>query len=474
MKKNFDLKIALVFLISTLIFVSCQNDKDLYQKETANNEKQVQPQIIKEFALKESWFPKIHTKSASVTGDIYANFGVGYDILKSTEMLSIFNPNVSLSPIVSTTLNEQTDMVYTSTSDYSEIDNKVTSALATSLNVSTAWVKSNSNLSISKSSSITNTSNSVYVNVLYIKRYGRGTLQYTTPTINNYLTYRTNINDYNIGGKDGINLSNTEFRGTYGDRFKSALTFGVMLVGTVQITNVDFAGSTKDDVSAQASAAVQHMLTAKVSWNSEQSSNAHFNKSGILVSVSAIPRTSAFVTNISDLNNQLSYMDQCYANNDLGIIANELTKYSYLYPTYSFINIDQWYYQSQSYPIYTYYRSGCEPYIEVYPLYSNHQEIKIGNWLKTNYDPTIMKPLYAKGWNNPGLNYLTDNANAPAQLSDIVGYVFKQKIYDSLVPLYFFRYENVTAYMCGVYNTTGTPPSGNFSGGILLGYIFPN
>lgn len=479
MKKKFYLKAFLMLSISVSILSSCEKDVILpIQKENDNGQLQSST-IVKEFELKESWFPQNNFKSTSINGDIYANFGVGFDVITNSEKLTIFNPGVSLSPIISTTLAESTSLLYTYTSDYSQIDQKMTSALSAALNVSTDWVKANANVSVSNSTSISSSSNSVYVSVLYIKRYGKGNLVYTAPTINNYLTYKTNLTDNSTNrGPDGINLSSNQFRNIYGDKFKSALTFGVMLVGTIQITNVDFANSSKEDVAAQASASVQNMISANATWESQKSSNSHFTKSGIVVSCTAIPRTSAFVSSIAGLTAQVAYMDQCYASNDLGIIAQELTKFSNLYPTYQFINVDKQEFYANSCPMYlhfTSYPNTHKVYFELISTSSTNSssERLLGRWFNSNWDNTKLKPLYLKPifYDNNKLEnvYITDSFYPSSNLWGLKGFVFKEKYYEDLVPLYMAegKYYKLHAYL------TNSEFGTSYKSPVLLGWIFP-
>lgn len=473
MKELFCLKPVVTCLLFGLLLASCEKDNEPSPKEFSNVQTQSNS-IVKDFEIKESWFAKSNLKSVPINGDIYANFGVGYDVITNSEMLPIFNPGVSVSPIVSTSLAESTSLLYTYTSDYNQIDQKVTSALAAALNVSTSWVKANANVSVSRSSNISSSSSSVYVSVLYIKKYGKGNLVYTAPSVNNYLTYGTNLIN---GGQDGITLSNTQFRNIYGDKFKSALTFGVLLVGTVQVTNVNFSSYSKEDIAAQASVAVQNMISANASWQSQQATFTQFSNSGIIVSCTAIPRTSAYANDIPGLIAQEAYMDQCYANNDLGVIAEELTKFGNLYPTYQFINVEEQELHANSCPIYfnkirkkmgiitmPYYSElSCGSSVSDYSL--------LGKWFNSNYDDSKLKPLY---WAVPQSGYLlaarmSDIYDPLASSCEIRGFVFKQKIYSYLVPLYMARDTFMGWYE---YNTNGVFGT-NYDTPVLLGWIFP-
>lgn len=466
----------LLALLTIGVFQSCDKEKDFYDTEIIADKKGKQDvPIVKEFELKESWFSKANSTKSLISGDIYANFGVGYDVLEKTDMLSIFNPNVSVEPIISTTLEEKTDLVYISTSEYSQIDNMVSTKLAASLNVNTSWVKANGNLSISSESRVTNTSNSVYISVLYVKRYGKGTLQFTAPTINDYLTYRTNLNDNS--GSDGIPYSNDIFRGIFGDRFKTNLTFGVMLVGTIQIVNVDFQNSTREEVAAQAQMSVKNMVEVGVSWESQKTSNSHFINSDIIITGTAIPNTSSYIFNRDDLVREIGYMDQCYANSDLGIIAHQYTEFHYLYPTYNFINVDNELRYNLSTPIYSVSYAGDYPTNgQILTLNSgavqNNIPTLLGRGFSTNFDQSLLQPIYHKI--RPTLTtFFWDFSNqAPYSGSyELACYVYKTKLYPELVPLYKVWIGSGSFSLKFLMTTTpGSDPNIHYQ---LLGWIYP-
>lgn len=484
MKSVLKLKTALAFLLSVFFIISCEKEgqKNLDEKKVNNSNQTIKDlPVIKEFELTHSWFNNDNLKSGSITGDIYANFGVGYDAVDNLEKNSIFNPGVSVEPLISTAVTEKTELVYVATSDYSQIDEKVASTLAASLKVTTTWVKANANLSISKSSSISSSTNSVYISVLYIKRYGRGSLQYNSSAVNNYLTYRTNLNDYQLGGKDGITINNSTFRGTFGDQFKSALTFGVILNGTIQITGVDFTGASKEEVAAQGQIAVKNMVEASASWESQKSSNSHFSKSNIIVTATAVPRTSKFIFNREDLVEQIRYMDQLYANGDFGIIANEYTPYTYLYPTYDFINYE--FLAAQ--PLFTRWQfNNSNPFMQY--LSSNgevdkYYDKQIGRWLTKNLNSNDLKPIYYNVCQDAQLRiYCCDDViiSPPntQSFSTLIGYVYRTQKYSNLKPLYRAikrAYPGSIAFAQYDYYIDGVLKPG-FSEPYLLGWIFPN
>ena len=175
-----------------------------------------------------------------------------------------------------------------------------------------------------------------YVNVLYVKKYGKGRFQFTHPSINDYLIYRTNLNSTD-GSSDGINLSNLNFRTIYGDKFKSIITFGCLLNATIQITNVNFDGEQRDAVEAEAKAKIGKWVEASSSWESLSSSSRHFENSSLIIDGTIIPR-GGLIRSIDDLLSEIDKLDQLYANNDLGVLVNSYDKYSSLYPTYNFLD----------------------------------------------------------------------------------------------------------------------------------------
>ena len=159
---------------------------------------------------------------------------------------------------------------------------------------------------------------------------------YYDPSINNYLLYPTNLNNP-AGSNDGISISNSTFRNTYGDRFKSIITFGCLLNATIQITNVDFDGEQKETVEADAKAKIGKWVETSVSWESLSTNSRHFHSSSLMIDGTIIPR-GGLILNHDDLLNEIHNLDQLYANHDLGVILNAYDDYSLLYPTYGFIN----------------------------------------------------------------------------------------------------------------------------------------
>ena len=498
MKKRINLKIVFALLITAMIVASCKNEDGLFQKEIGSSQKQAQDVPIKEFELKESWFKtgtsnlkslSIPLKSSGIPGDMYSNFGVGYDILTNTPMSSVFNQSVSLAPIIGTTKSEKTDFVYTYSTEYNEIDNQVTTALSASLKVSTLWIKANSSLSINHSSRITSSSNSVYVSILSIKRYGRGYLWYPS-TLNDYLNYRTNLND-NSGSKgpDGmttIGMSNTTFRGLYGDEYVSGIYFGVMLSGTVQVTNINTTSYTKADIAASAQAAVQDMVNLGISWSKAIENRANLSSTNIVVDGFAIPRTTATPTSVAELMNQDKYISSCYAAQDLGVLGNEYTKYSYLYPTYNFINLDDQFLLNYSVPVYVGLDSEGNYLLDsnLKALYSPWTKpTQLARWFNYNCDQEgRLKPLFENVLSRECVlidDYAQftirtgqQNTTGVENTSYLVGYVFKEKYWNELVPLY-SAYKGGGDQITPNYSVTGNFPVG-YSNTKLLGWVFPN
>lgn len=323
------------FLFIGMFFLLFSCSEDLNEDEELRTQNEISDNSIKkDFEISEHWFgEEIKTKSFPI-GDIYNNFGEGLDCLGNNARHSVFRVDNSLEPLVATTLEEKTTFAYTATNNYLEIDDEVKKELATALGIDIWKVELDANLSVTNSSRISQDSKSIYVNVLYVKRYGKGRLQFTHPSINNYLIYPTNLHDPE-GTTDGINISNLTFRNTYGDRFKSIITFGCLLSATIQITNVDFDGEQRDVVEADAKAKIGRWVETSVSWESLSTNSRHFHSSSLMIDGTIIPR-GGLILNHDDLLNEIRNLDQLYANNDLGVILNAYDDYSSMYPTYNF------------------------------------------------------------------------------------------------------------------------------------------
>jgi hypothetical protein len=514
--------ILLVFFFTLPFFYSCQKEvSDSIPRKNA--EKAVGH---KDFELKESWFNHSGLKSIIGNSSIYNQFGTGYNELEECEKVSIFEPNRSIEPIVNTAENEKTDFLYVTSSDYREIDEKVTKTVSASLGVNYGAVKFNSNLTTTTSNRITNTVNSVYINVVYVKRFGRAALQYTSPLTNSYLTYQTGLYD---GTSDKIGMSANKFRDVYGDKFKSGLTFGVAVNATIQITNVDFKSESKDEVAAQAQFAVKNMVDGKTSWDVEKSHNEHFAKSELIISGFSVPR-SRYIYSKEDLVREIADAEEAYTKKDLGILMTEYEPYSNLYQKFNFISVsaakeslkkwnaalykleglknlaggylsskindeiencniniekckaNQPVLEPQSYKqleqeIYnakstTYFRTADAPSMlkNAGEVYHPNGKYIYGRVVDINYDPNILKPIYLSKLKilNHSLQFLFDKPYMKDNV--IIYYIFREQIYPELVPIYIADNQGLLDYSL----STNPKDIRNGYGNVrLLGWVFP-
>ena len=326
---------ALVSIVAVFMLQSCNKENDIIN-ESVNSDGNT---IKKEFKISESWFDNgndsLRLKSTPI-GDIYNNFGEGINVISNQARNSIFDVQTSLEPLVATTLEEKTSMKFVATSDYHSIEEGVKTALASSLGIDVWKVELDASLSVTEQSSISRDMSSVYVSVLYVKRYGKGRLQFTHPTINNYLIYSTGMHDAN--GIDGINIDNTTFRNIYGDKFKSIITFGCLLNATIQITNVDFNGKQRSEIEADAKAKIGRWFNASATWESLSENSEFFHSSSLVIDGTIIPR-GGLIRSLDDLITEVDKLDQLYANNDFGVLLNSYDLYSSLYQTYDFKSI---------------------------------------------------------------------------------------------------------------------------------------
>lgn len=338
MKKVFFKSLLYAGVLTAVLLQSCSKE-NLYEEEIVNPENQEKIEIVKEFDIQPEWFKENTLKGGTPSGDIYNNFGQGVMAWTGDSKNYVFLASKSLKPLVRTTLEELTIMKYISSTSYSEIDQNVNTEMGAALGVSAGIIKAGASITVNTQSKISSSSSSVYVSVLYLMKYGTGVLRFTDPSINNYLIYNTNLHS-GENTADGINISVDQFRNTYGDGFKSQITFGCLLNATIQITNVNFSSTTSEQIKASAEAAVGNMVEGNATWASSKTISTAFKNSNIIIDGVSIP-TGSFIYDIASLKASITATEANYNKTpvaNLGVLVNKYDKYSNLYPYHAFYN----------------------------------------------------------------------------------------------------------------------------------------
>ena len=310
--------------MSACLFQSCEKDEPLdnpYVLEKSNQAFQIRPE----------WFNNSNLKSGEIPiGDIYNNFGEGYNCINQVSEASVFLSG-TLEPLVFTTLERDEHLYVTVCESYSEVDEKVKEILSGSVGLNWSRASMSASISVTNQSHISRKEQDIYVSVLYVGSYGKGKLDYTDPNINDYLKYNTNIT-----GDENVPISRNTFRLQYGDVFKEQIHFGTLLNATVQVSNIDYSSSSSSEIQSEVKASIGKVLDGEGSWSKVTENSESLHESYLTVDAEGIPGISQIILGVDDLLEAIDGSKNKYDNEDFGVIFNQYKVYSALYTKFSF------------------------------------------------------------------------------------------------------------------------------------------
>lgn len=489
MKHCIFIKKALIIGLIGFVISSCNDDKNLYDDEigSVNDPQAILPiKVRKDFEIKESMLEVINPNGnlknggggTGLTFPTVNNIGVGYNALTDNPSQSIFKAGVDITPYISTVGNDKGNTYYCCSEHYSEIDNNVSTTLSASLGVTTPFVKANGSLSIKTQSRVTESESSIYISKIVYRTVGYGTLQINNnPALNNVLVFPTNLySTVNSSGerttKDGITLSSQNFRTQYGDKFASKIHFGVTVVATVQISNYSLATSSRKEVEASATASVSSFLSGSSSWSSVVEKNSSLKDSKAIITVTSSPGPSIVAENVEQVNQVINETFAAFNAGNYQAIATEYLEFSNLYPTYPFIYVRNETYKNHTSLLFNDISFRLVGFENLTSFATNNC---LGKAFACNFDPNLLQPVYGVF----NTNVYSNSPTADISQCFLAGYVFKNKSFSDLIPLYYGKRSvswgwNGASVPLVYYSGFSTSNTGFATTPALLGWIYPN
>lgn len=314
-----------VFLVIVVLFTSCRKDK--------NEPVIVSPEKKEGFVIVDAENKGSHFKSDGLVNirlddRLLNNLGVGYDPVSGVEKSSIFNPSISLNPIVSLFLDESFSKKIIVSWDYANLNRLEDSILINGLGLdsSKVWHASTNGSSYS----------GIYGKIIVYKKFGIAKIDVNSPSINNCLTFKTNLGEGLE--KDGITLAPELFKRIYGTAYRDSIVLGVFLNVNFSISDVDVKSNAYLETLSEAGRLIKMLGEGEIKWDELKANSTHFKKSSITTSgCLAIPGV-FFLNSADKLATGIGLIDGFYKDAKFGILSDGYMPFSAIYPDYKFQN----------------------------------------------------------------------------------------------------------------------------------------
>jgi hypothetical protein len=328
---------TLLLLGVVLFSFSCKQEGsdnlELKNKQSSTFEKINKVLIVEEKGKIISYYTKDSLSTISIDDGTLNNLGIGNDKNIEEDRSTIFARNKSLKPIVDIDVNESFTTKYIVSFDKLKANLSADSVLSKTMKLDSSYIPSanfvaSSNVTLPKDSTI-------FINLIFTKRFGTIKLNLYNPNINDYLVYDTNL--LNGKDKDGIIIAPETFKGLYGNVFKYSIVLGECLTYEIEILHADFDNNSQELALNEAVSLLKDYKNGNNSWDELKIQSKYLKKSQIIsFDKSAIPRCNFGLGLGFDLIQSINYLESIYKNSDFGVLAIQYKPYSIIYPNYSF------------------------------------------------------------------------------------------------------------------------------------------